>query len=196
MALLLDIAQGAGLAGASGVRPFLPPLLAGALARGDIGIDFDTGGFSFLESPWFLLLVLALAVASYAAERRRPKKSTGRDPVTTGFGVAALALGALLFAGSLAGGGATPWPGLLAGAACAALAYLAVSGLFGRVRRRLDAAAAAFLPAYADVAALVLAAVAIFLPPLALLAFVLFVLAIVRGRRREEGKYQGLRILR
>lgn len=178
------------------MRPFLPPLLAGALARGDIGIDFDTGGFSFLESPWFLLLVLALAVASYAAERARPKKTSGRDPVSAGLGLAALTLGALLFAGSLAGGGETAWPGLLAGAACAVLAFVAVAGLFGRVRRRLDAAAAAFLPAYADVAALALAAVAIFLPPVALLAFVAFILVIVRGRRREEGKYEGLRILR
>ena len=31
--------------------PFLPPLLAGALARGDVGIDFDGTDWSFLESP-------------------------------------------------------------------------------------------------------------------------------------------------
>ena len=41
MSLFLDIGKGAGLASASGVRPFLPPLLAGALARGNIGINFD-----------------------------------------------------------------------------------------------------------------------------------------------------------
>src|SRR3712207_6918237 len=39
VSLATDIGQGAGLASASGVRPFLPPLLAGALARGDIGVD-------------------------------------------------------------------------------------------------------------------------------------------------------------
>ena len=41
MSLFLDIGTGAGLATASGVRPYLPPLLAGALARGDVAIDFE-----------------------------------------------------------------------------------------------------------------------------------------------------------
>ena len=50
MSLFLDIGTGAGLASAHGVRPFLPPLLAGGLARGDIGIDFD-GTDSGSSSP-------------------------------------------------------------------------------------------------------------------------------------------------
>ena len=198
MALFLDIAQGAGLAGASGVRPFLPPLLAGALARGDVGVDFDQGPYAFLEDPLFLLLVLALALASYVAERRRARRSGqgGRDTLALAVGGLALAVGGLLFAGSLTEGGAEGWPGLAAGAACAALGYAAVFGLLARARRRLDAGASALLPAYADLAALALAAVAIFVPPLSLVALAGFVLLIIRGRRRGQGRYEGLRILR
>ncbi|HKP88851.1 MAG TPA: hypothetical protein VJT75_02645, partial [Thermoleophilaceae bacterium] len=99
MSLFLDIGQGAGLSGASGVRPFLPPLLAGALARGDIGLDFDGTSYDFLESPAFLLAVLALAVGAYALDRRRD--AGPRDPATLVLAGLALALGALLFAGSL-----------------------------------------------------------------------------------------------
>ena len=131
--LVLDIGQGAGLAGASGVRPFLPPLLAGALARGDIGLDFDGTSWHFLESPAFLLVVLALAVAAYVAERagvERPRLSLA----TT---VLAAVLGALLFAGSLAEGGhLTPVVGVVAGVACVALARAALGGLLDRRGRR------------------------------------------------------------
>ena len=87
-------------------------------------------------------------------------------------------------------------PGLLAGAACAALALAAVGGLLERAGRRLDAGAAGLLTVYADLAALVLAAVAIFLEPAAYLALAAFVLLLVRGREQGERKYAGLRILR
>jgi hypothetical protein len=118
----MDIGQGAGLAGSSGVRPFLPPLLAGALARGDIGLDFGGTDFSFLESTWWLLLVLALAAAAYALERRRPGTRSERA-AEAGLAVLGIAFGALLFAGSLADTGHASWPGLVLGAACALLAY-------------------------------------------------------------------------
>ena len=62
--------QGAGLASATGVRPYLPPLLAGALARGDIGIDFDGTDFGFLESTAFLAAVLVLAVVAFLVDVR------------------------------------------------------------------------------------------------------------------------------
>ena len=68
ISLYVDIGQGAGLAGATGVRPFLPTLLAGAMARGDLLIDFDGSGW-FLESPGFLLAVFALALLRFGAER-------------------------------------------------------------------------------------------------------------------------------
>jgi hypothetical protein len=105
-------------------------------------------------------------------------------------------LGALLFAGALAAGGHSPIPGLVAGVACAALAYLAVFTLLSRAARRLDAEAAGFLTIYADAAALILAAVAIFLPPVSFLALIAFALVLVRGRAAADRKYAGLRILR
>jgi hypothetical protein len=211
MSLFLDIGEGAGLAGATGVRPFLPPLLAGALARGDNGIDFDGSKYHFLESGWFLLLVLALAVAAYALERRGgPPEQTGAgaaaDPTPTGRAaadlverlllVAALVLGALLFAGTLAGEDHTSWWGIVAGVGCAALGYMAVAGLFARARRRLRGGAAALINAYADAVALGIAALSIAVPPLAFLALAAFILLAVRGRGQAGQKYQGLRILR
>lgn len=202
MSLFLDLSQGVGLAGATGVRPFLPPLLAGALARGDIGLDFEGTSFAFLEQPVFLLVVLALAVTAYALERRGASRrggapaGSGRSRLEIGLLGLAVLLGALLFAGSLAGGGAPAWPGLVAGVACAALGFLAVSGLLTRVRRRLDSGAAALLPVYADVLALALAGLAVLVPPVSFLAIALFAVIVVRGRRGEQSKFQGLRILR
>ena len=70
MSLFLDIGTGAGLASSTGIRPYLPPLLAGGLARGDIGIDFDGTDFRFLESTAFLAAVVALGVVAFLVERR------------------------------------------------------------------------------------------------------------------------------
>src|SRR3954451_10796684 len=69
ISLYADIGQGAGLSGATGIRPFLPTLLAGALARGDVLIDFDGSGWQFLEAPGFLLAIFVLALLKFGAER-------------------------------------------------------------------------------------------------------------------------------
>jgi hypothetical protein len=198
MSLFMDIGTGAGLAGATGVRPYLPPLLTGALARADAGIDFDGTDWSFLESPVFLAAVLGLGVAGYLIERRDagPQAPAGRSPVELFAGIAGVVLGALLFAGALADGGEESWIGLVLGPLCAALGWLAVGGLVERARRRLEGGAAALMTVYADIAALVLAAIAIFVPPLSFLALIGFVVLLLGGRRREDEKYAGLRILR
>lgn len=202
MSLFLDIAQGAGLASATGVRPFLPPLLAGALARGDLGVDFDGTDYSFLESPAFLAVVLALAVGAYAVERARAggerarQGDRARDPVAAATAMLAVALGGLLFAGSLAEADAEAWPGLLGGAACALLGVVAVGGLLARARGRLDEGAAVLLPVWADLAALALAGVAVLFPPAALLGVAALGYLTLAARRGEAQKYEGLRILR
>ncbi len=188
----MDIGQGAGLSGATGVRPFLPPLLAGGLARGDIAIDFDDSGWRFLESPGFLLAILALAVVWYVAER----SGANRRVLGVGGLVLGVVLGALLFGGSLAQSDDPALVGVVAGAACAALAFFAVGGLLARAARRLDDDAVGFLQLYADAGALVLAAVAVFLPPVSFLALAAFVLVLLKGRAAADRKYAGLRILR
>src|SRR5919112_1260492 len=80
MSLFLDIGTGAGLASSTGVRPYLPPLLAGGLARADAGIDFDGTDFRFLESTGFLAAVVALGVIAFLVERgsaRRGQTDSG-----------------------------------------------------------------------------------------------------------------------
>jgi Domain of unknown function (DUF4126) len=201
MSAFIDISTGAGLASSTGIRPYLPPLLAGGLARGDVGIDFDGTDFSFLESTAFLGAVVVLAVASFLVERSAARRAAGkrrvaRDPFDVLAGLIGMGLGALLFAGALADNGHEVWIGLLFGPLCAVLGWIAIGSLIERVRTRLEPDQAALLTAYADAAALILAAIAIFVPPLALLAIPGFILLLLGGRRREGEKYAGLRILR
>jgi hypothetical protein len=203
MSAFIDFSTGAGLASATGVRPYLPPLLAGGLARGDIGIDFDGTNFAFLESTAFLGALVAVSVVAFLLERsdaHRPGADAdaraGRGPVEIASGAVGVVLGALLFGGALADGGYETLIGILLGPVCAALGWFAVGGLVERVRARIEPDQAALVTAYADAAALLLAAIAVAVPPLALLAIPGFILLLVGGRRREGEKYAGLRILR
>jgi hypothetical protein len=133
-----------------------------------------------------------LAAGWYVAERSGVNRSAlQRAGLFLG-----VVLGALLFGGSLAAGGEPAIPGVVAGAACAALAFLAVNGLLDRAARRLDDEAVGFLNLYADAVALVLAAIAIFVPPVSFLALAAFVLVLLKGRAAADRKHAGLRILR
>jgi hypothetical protein len=203
MSLFFDIGTGAGLASATGIRPYLPPLLAGGLARGDIGIDFDGTDLWWLESPGFLAAVVAVGLVAFFVERSAANRASpdiggraGRGPAEILSGLIGIALGTLLFAGALYDHGQPLWIGLVFGPLCAVLAWLAIGGLVERVRARLEPDQAALVTAYADGAALILAAIAILVPPLAFLAIPGFVVLLLGGRRREGEKYAGLRILR
>lgn len=193
MKLVLDILQGAGLAAACGLRPFLPALLAGALASDNLGVDFSHTDYAFLESTTFLLILAAALVVSFLALRRAEAQDGVVAAAMSGIG---MGLGALLFAGSLADNGYTSWPGLIGGIACAALANASVRNLFARVRPRLDPAAQAALPLYADGGGLALAGLSVLAPPVSILALAFLAWLLVGGRRRTGEKYAGLRILR
>jgi hypothetical protein len=190
----LDLLQGIGIAAAIGIRPFLPVLLAGALASANVGLDFDGTSFAFLESPAFLLGVFALVTLTEIAQRRRANLDT--PAFVWGLLAVAVVLGALVAAGSLADHDYVVAPGIVCGAAAAALGYFAARSLFGRVRRRLDPEAQGALPVYGEGAALAAAGLSILFPPLAILVVAGLVWLLVGGRRRAGEKYAGLRILR
>jgi Domain of unknown function (DUF4126) len=194
--LVFDIFQGIGIAAAVGIRPFLPALVVGALAAGDVQIDFAHTHFSFLESPAFLLVMVVGSILLSMLERRMSEAQLERGPIGLAIAAAALAIGALLFAGALAQGHYAWWPGIVGGVICAGVGILATRPLLARVRTRLDREAVGALPVITEGVALAGAALSVLLPPvgIVLLAFLLWLL--FAGRRRGEQKYAGLRILR
>ena len=192
MKLLLDILQGLGLSQAAGIRPFLPALVAGGAARADVLIDFEGGPFAFMEDPWWLA---ALAVAALIALILR-NEVTKDAYLSAAFQGLAMGMGALLFCAVLSGDGYAWWPGIPAGLAGAWLSGTAVQDLFGRASTRLDEQASAHLPVYAEALAVVLAALSVVAPPVALVSAGFFAWLIIGGRRRRGEKHAGLRVLR
>src|SRR3954451_10821334 len=118
MDYLLDLLQGLGIAAAIGIRPFLPTLLAGALAAGNIGLDFSGTDFAFLEKPPFLIGMVVLVAVFAVLERRRPLSQ-----LATVLLAIALVLGALEASGSIADNSDTWWPGVPIGVAAASLSF-------------------------------------------------------------------------
>jgi uncharacterized membrane protein YgdD (TMEM256/DUF423 family) len=194
--LVFDIFQGIGLAAAVGIRPFMPALAAGALAAGGVEIQFTGTDFSFLQTAAFLLAMAAGAILLALAERRVGAERFERGPGRLVVAALALALGALLFGGSLARGHYAVWPGIVGGVLCAAVAIVATVPLLARVRGRLDRDAAGALTLYAEVIALALAVLSVLAPPVGLIGLGWLVWLLVAGRGREGQKYAGLRILR
>jgi hypothetical protein len=200
------IGLGAGLAAACGLRPFLPVLLAGALATAPaLGLSFSHNPFRFLQADWWLLVVVVALALAYVLQLLlglsalpRPGSERARpDPLAAALSGLAFGAGALLFAGTLAAHGDAWWPGLIGGLAVVALAQSAVIPVFGRARERLaDGAAKQALTIYLDGVSLLLAALVCLLHPLGYIALALLVWFALRGRARGEEKYAGLRVLR
>jgi hypothetical protein len=195
MHTFLVITQGIGLAVACGIRPFLAAVLAGGLASANAGLDFDDTSFSFLAStPFLLALIVAFAVV-LGYERRRPGAFQS-GPLAAGLAGVAIGMGALEFAGSLADEGHPAWAGIVGGLICAGIAQAAARRLFAGAASRLDDDARAAVPLYEEGLAVIVAALAIGVPPSSLVFLAVLVFLLVRNRRRGDGKYAGLRILR
>jgi cell division protein FtsW (lipid II flippase) len=192
--LAFDIFQGIGVAAAIGVRPFLPALVTGALAAGDVEIHFNHTSYSFLQSAVFLLaLAVCVALGLLLTSRLRADRARPAEIVLA---VISLVLAALFFAGSLARGHYAAWPGLIGGVVCAAIGIAAAVPLFSRVRARLDAEAARALPLLAEGIAALAAGLSVIAPPVGIVLLVLLVWFLFAGRGRSDQKYAGLRILR
>lgn len=204
--LFFYIGLGAGLAAACGLRPFLPLLLAGALASsGALGVSFSQGAYTFLESDWWLLVVTVALVVAYAlqmllglAPTIDPNERSKRpDVLAASLAGLAIGAGALLFAGTLAAHGDSAWPGLIGGFLAAGLAQRASGPTIARARTRLpDRGAREALTVYLDSASLLLAALVALVHPLGYVAIALLAWFLWRMRSRSDEKYAGLRILR
>jgi uncharacterized membrane protein YgdD (TMEM256/DUF423 family) len=196
MDTVFDILTGAGLGAAAGIRPFLPALAAGAFASANLTIDFDRTDLAFLEAPGWLLAIVVALLVTVIAQRRLGAERMENGPLGAAVSGLALGVGAVLFAGAVADHSDLWWPGLIGGLLCALLAERAVRTLVRRTRSRLDPKAGEALTLYADGSALLLAVLAILVPPVSVIAIGFLIALLLRGRRREGEKYAGLRILR
>lgn len=194
MHLAFDICQGLGIAAAAGIRPFLPALVTGALASGDIQIDFKGTDYSFLQGAPFLFAVLGATLVVGLAERRW-LRARERPAEIVMLGVS-MGIGAILFAGALSQNEHTTWPGLVGGAICAIVGAAATVPLMRRVRARLDSEAAGATSLFADGAAIAASALSVLAPPVGPIVLVALLWLALSGRRREPQKYAGLRVLR
>jgi hypothetical protein len=203
--LVFYIGLGLGLAAACGLRPFLPLLLAGALASSSaLGLEFTHGHFHFLEEGWWLLVVTVALALSYVALLMLGLAPTvdrseagGRvDPLAAAVAGLGYGAGGLLFAGTLDAHHDAWWPGLIGGILAAALASGAVGPIIAGARRRLpDRAAREALTVYLDAASLAVAAAVALVHPLGYVVIALLIWLALAGRRRSGERYAGLRTL-
>jgi hypothetical protein len=197
-----DIGQGAGLATTSGARPLLAVIATGVLAHENVGIDFTGTDWAWMESWIFIGILGALFIAFWVMDREGKSERVRPGGRATEAGrqyqlLCALA-GALLFAGSLADGGETSWPGLVVGAVTGFIGYLALGRLFMRANQRVFAAGdpGVVLGLGRDLLTVALTVLVVLADVAGYVVLVVALVLIVAARRREGQKYEGLRVLR
>jgi hypothetical protein len=108
--------------------------------------------------------------------------------------LAAMAGGAALFGWSLDEEDHAAWPGFIAGAACAAFAFVVIRGVAEGARTRADGGG--LTEALIALGGLVLAGLSLVAPPVSLLALAGVLWLWASRQRHEARKYEGLRSLR
>jgi hypothetical protein len=172
------------------------------MAHEDAGIDFTGTDWAWAESWIFIGILAALFVAFWVMDRNADSdriRPGGRAmEANLPYPISCAAAGALLFAGTLADGGHTSWPGLLAGALAGFAGYLGLGLLFMRANQRLFAAGdpGVVLGLGRDALTIALTVLVVLADVVgyAVLAATLFLAA--RNRVRGDEKYEGLRVLR
>lgn len=198
----MDIGQGTGLAATAGARPLLPVIVTGVMANQDAGVDFSGTDWSWMESWVFIAIAAAAFLGFWLLDRSgtnklmRPK---GRPPEgEPPYAVMCAAVGAVLFAGTLADAGEASWPGLVAGAIVGFVSYLALGRLFMRTNQRLQAAGdpGITLGVARDLGTIALTVLIVLTDVVGFLVLLATLALLVTGRGREGEKYEGLRVLR
>jgi hypothetical protein len=187
----------------------VPPVVAGLLAKADAGTDFSGTDFAWMESWIWIGVLAALFVGGWLfdrsrtngvgdVERRTAEGERRRPEASLGYGVLCAAMGGLLFAASLAHGGETGWPGLVAGGALGFIGYLALARLFMRANRRLAASGdtGTMLGIARDLLAVGATVLIVFVGVVGYAAVVAALVLLLGARGRSEEKYEGLRVLR
>lgn len=194
--ILAQVGMGAGLSGLAGIRAFLPLALAGLFARYDLlggALQLDGTSFAFLENPWVIGALFALAVAEMAVDKI-PLVDTAQDLVATPVRVIA---GAILFGAALSEhgtGGVVA--GMLAGAGVSGVSH----GVKGAIRPGAtivsEGSVNPFLSLFEDVTVTLGSVILLIVPFLGILALLLLFYLTYRLERRRRRKYKGLRVLR
>jgi hypothetical protein len=172
------------------------------MAHEDAGIDFSGTDWSWMESWVFIGILAALFIAFWVMDRQGKSEAIrpgGRAmEAAPPYPFFCAVAGALLFAGSLADGGETAWPGLVGGAVVGFLGYLALGRLFMRANQRLFAAGdpGVVLGLGRDALTIALTVLVVLVDVVGYVVLVAGLVLALTARRGEGEKYEGLRVLR
>lgn len=186
-----DILQALGIGLAFGLRPALAALLVAVFATLGWGGDLNGTVVEFLGGTPAIAGFVVFAVIWVALD-----VTEGRLLNQWVHLLVAVVFAAAFGAGLVDDNSDVWWPGLIAGALGALLAWAALTPILAGVRQRLagEQDAGLILPALTELTAVITAALSLVLPPLAVVAALACLVLIFRSRGKDR-RYAGLRTL-